>query len=364
MSQSRTISPSNYRFDSARSRGYRNRYKRSARTVSDYHGSPIALQKAATKRKTAKLEDLSMKYSLAESRSRMASQRSERSHTAVSVLITRDESENLCSLGKRLFEDAVDRATSSGSTEPSASCDSVQSFPSLGSSNMKEFPAYASVHKRQKHNGPSLMGSLLYNKQDVELRTIRSESSMSNSDPSQAIATTNPELKKHLDKITLQFRVVPTTAQSSVEVDAQCSNTVSQNYLLVPLNQTNEQHNNKNYPLPRNMLEGFHYRNSFPQKQDDCDARKYVSDLLEAGRERVNAERENQQTSVPEVTIQNTPGKNINKKPNFNRGEQLKQNVSNQLQSGLLGVEKKSSRPSSAASSRYAITFLYISKHR
>ena len=309
------------------------------------------------KRKTSKLVDLPMKYSLAESRSRMASQLSERCQTIMSVRTTRDESINLCNLGKRLFDDAVDRATSWGSTEPSTSSGSIQSFPSLRTHNMKISVTYASRHKRQRHNGPTLIGSPIYNKQDVELRTIRSESSMSNSSPGEGM-TTNPELRKQMDRITSEFRVVQSNGPSGIRGNVNCLSTVKHNYLLIPLNEMKTQHGELQTVMPRNMLEGFHYRNhSYPNEHDEVNVRKYINDLLVAGREKINYEREKQQMKVPEVTIQNTQGTNFGrnttkKSNNVGCEEQSKQNKSNHLQNGLLGVERNKSRPSSAASSR------------
>ena len=222
--QSTTASPSNFRLNSAKSQGQRNRYNRVGKKLNDYHASPITLQEAAMKRKTSKLDDLPMKYSLAESRSRMASQISERCQTIMSFRTTRDESINLCNLGKRLFDDAVDRATSWGSTEPSTSSGSTQSFPSLRTHNMKISLTYASRHKRQRHNGPTLIGSPIYNKQDVELRTIRSESSMSNSSPGEEM-TTNPALRKQMDRITSKFRVVHSNGPSGIRGNVNCLDT-------------------------------------------------------------------------------------------------------------------------------------------
>ena len=356
-SQSRTISPSNFRLHTANSQGQRDIYKRVGKKLNDYHASPIALQEAAMKRKTNKLDDLPMKYSLAESRSIMASQRSDRCRTVISVRTTRDESVNLCNLGKRLFNDAVDRATSWGSTEPSTSSDSIQSFPSLRTPNVKVSLSYASGHKRQKHNGPTAIGSPIYNKQDVEIRTIRSESSMSNNSPGQEM-TTNPELRKQMDRITSEFRVVPSNGPSIVGGKVNCLNIVKKNYLLIPLNEIDAQDGEHRTVMPRSMLEGFHYRNnSYPNEHDEVNARKYINDLLEAGRERMNCENAKQQTNIPEVTIQKTQGtnfgRNIAKKPNnVGREEQSKQNMSNHLQNDLLGVRGNKSRPSSAASSR------------
>ena len=355
-SQSRTISPSNYRLITADSRGQRNKYKRVGQNVNVYHASPIVLQEAAMKRKTSKLDDLPMKYSLAESRSIMASQRSDRCRTVISVRTTRDESVNLCNLGKRLFDDAVDRATSWGSTEPSTSSGSIQSFPSLSTPNMKVSLSYASGHKRQKHNGPTATGSPIYSKQDVEIRTIRSESSMSNGNPGQG--TTNPELRKQMDRITSEFRVVSSNGPPVVGSSVNCLNIVKKNYLLIPFNEMKAQDGEHQTVMPRSMLEGFHYRNhSYPNEHDEVNARKYINDLLEAGRAKMNCERGKQQTNIPEVTIQKAQGTNfgrniVKKSNNICREEQSKQKMTNHLQNDLLGVGGNKSRPSSAASSR------------
>ena len=241
----------------------------------------------------------------------------------------------------QLFDDAVDRATSWGSTEPSTSSDSIQNFPSLRTPNGLQIETDASGHKRQKHNGPTATGSPIYNKQDVEIRTIRSESSMSNSSPGQGM-TTNPELRKQMDRITYEFRVVPSNGPSVVGGSVNCLNIVKKNYLLIPLNEINAQDEEHRTVMPRSMLEGFHYRNhSFPNEHDEVNARQYINDLLEAGRERTNCESAKQQTNIPEVTIQKTQGtnfgRNIAKKPNnVGREEQSKQNMSNHLQNDLL----------------------------
>ena len=135
--------------------------------------------------------------------------------------------------------------------------------------------------------------------------------------------------------------------------------TLKHNYLLIPLNEMKMQHGELQTAMPRNMLEGFHYRNhSYPNEHDEVNARKYINDLLEAGHEKINYEREKQQMKVPEVTIQNTQGTNFGRnttKRSNNVGceEQSKQNKSNHLQNSLLGVKRNKSRPSSAASSRY-----------
>ena len=226
---------STHRSHSADLHGQRHRYKNHGIKVFDHHASPIALQEASLRRKTRNLDDLPMKYSVTESRSHMDTQRSRRCQTAMSEKSTRDESVHQCNLGKRLFEDAVDRATTAGSVEPSLTSDS---FPSLGtpsSGSVKTTPSYASGHKRQKHNGPTFIGSPLYNKQDIDLYTIRSESSLSKNSTSLERANTAPELKRQIERITSEFRVVPSNAPSTLNGDTSYFHTRHQDYLLIPL---------------------------------------------------------------------------------------------------------------------------------
>ena len=231
--QPRNKSPSNSRYNSADPPEHRSGFwtfngnKKFEQKVYDHHVSPTALQEAAKKRKTRQPEDLPMKYSFAESRNHMASQSLQRFQNTTFVKSAEDSSVSLCRMGKRLFEDAVDRATSVGTPETSRTSDSLQIFPNLNCSfpgSMKTVPSYATGHKRQKHNGPTITGSPLYNKQDIELYTIRCESSMS----SGSRAATAPELKNQAERITSAFQVKPSNVQPTKKPPE---------YILIPLDE-------------------------------------------------------------------------------------------------------------------------------
>ena len=326
----------------------------------DHHASPIALQEASLKRKTRNLDALPMKYSAMESRSQMATLRSKRCQTAMSVNTTMDESVHQRNLSKRLFEDAVDRATSAGSVEPSLSADSMRSFPSLGSGSVRTTLSYTFGHKRQKHNGFTLTGSPLYNKQDTELYIVRSESSLSKNSISQVQA---PELQRQIERITSEFRVVPSNAPSTLNGDTSLFTCRSRDYLLIPLDGA-KTHDRENSPImSRSMLEGFRYKtnsNLYGHTNGKPNAKKYVCDLLSTASGMVLSEESENPVTVPEVTVQNT--RNETRKPSLDKNSSKKSNAHeeqsrqlkpfNQTQNGLLAVQTSRSRPSSACSSR------------
>ncbi len=174
-------------------------------------------------------------------------------------------------MGKQLFDEAVERASSSAynETETSLYGVSLSSFPSLGNSQhpsaitARTAPSYAtSTHgnKRLRHNGPTTIGSPIYNKVDL----LSTRSITPTQQPTMHRSKTAPEMKRHMDRITTNYKVVPSSAQSVLNggaMSSRCSTiNLGAEYLLVPKDWETHISMDDQSVVSKNMLHGFRYR--------------------------------------------------------------------------------------------------------
>ena len=186
-------------------------------------------------------------------------------------MVTAEEtSGGLCFMGKQLFDEAVERASSSACNETDTSLYgvSLSSFPSLGNSQhqsaitARSAPSYATSkhgNKRLRHNGPTAIGSPIYNK--VELLSTRSITP--SPQPQMQRSKTAPEIKRYMDRITTSYKVVPSCAQSVLNgaVSSRCSTiNLGAEYLLIPKDGETQISMDEQSGVSKNMLHGFRYR--------------------------------------------------------------------------------------------------------